>query len=114
MALFFIISLVEAPLGGNPSFEDAIFLVIGALSLIPLYGYAHSLAIGSKKIAIILFTINFLVSLYSIFQLLLSEPLSYDPIILATDTFLFLFICLYMYPQYAYAFKSNNIWKSNA
>lgn len=114
MAFLFAISLLEVPFGGDQSFVDLIFLVVSALSLIPLYGYAYSIAIGSKSIAIVIFTINFFLSLYGLFELVLGILQDYDPTILGVNIFVLLFICLYMYPQYAYAFRSNNMWQSNA
>ena len=114
MAFLFAISLLEVPFGGDQSFVNLIFQVVSALSLIPLYGYAYSIAIGSKNIAIIIFTINFFGTLYGLFALVLGTFQDYDLAILGANIIVLLFIFLFLYPQYAYAFKSNNMWESNA
>jgi hypothetical protein len=88
-------------------------LLLLFLSLFPLYGYAYQVVIGSKALSTGVFLVNLVIylvtwgflviegmqtlNLFDLFGLVLWVAITY----------------LFLYPQYAYAFKSSHIWQVN-
>ena len=114
MAVLFAIQVIAIPLGGGQSFGSLIGLVVGGLSLIPLYGYAYTIAIGSRGIAIAIFSVNGLASIFGVISVAVAVWQHFGVVQLFASSLGLLFMWLYMYPQYAYAFRSNELWRANA
>ena len=114
MAVIFGIQLIGVPLSGGQSFGSLIGLVIAGLSLIPLYGYAYGVAIGSKGIAIAIFSFNSLVSVFGVISLVVAIWEHFGVVQIVASSLGLVFAWLYLYPQFAYAFRSNALWSANA
>ena len=114
MAVLFAIQLIAVPLSGGQSVGSLIGLVIGGLSLIPLYGYAYGVAIGSKGIAIAIFSINGLVSVFGLISVVAAVWQHFGVVQAVASSLGLFFMWLYLYPQFAYAFRSNDLWSANA
>ena len=114
MAVLFAIQVIAVPLGGGQSFGSLIGLIISGLSLIPLYGYAYAVAIGSKGIAIAIFSFNGLVSVFGLVSVVISVWQDFGVLQMVASTVGLLFMWMYLYPQYAYAFRSSELWSANA
>ena len=114
MAVLFGIQLIGVPISGGQSFGSLIGLVIGGLSLIPLYGYAYEVAIGSKRIAIAIFSFNSFVSVFGIISLVVAIWEHFGVVQMVASSLGLVFAWLYLYPQFAYAFRSNELWSVNA
>lgn len=85
-------------------------LILSGVSLMPLYGYAHQVAIGSRLSAIIIFLLNLPGALLIIGTTL---HLLYVEVSILSLMFLCLLMMLLgvlIYPLYAYAFRSEHIW----
>ena len=95
---------------GHPDVADFVWLIVGAISLVPLYGFAYQIAIGSKAIAALIFLVNLpLVCLelsHAVWLIFIAPG--------ATQAFFSILgitlLLLFMYPLYAYSFRSSHIW----
>ena len=110
-AFLVLLDFLSFPFKGNFDIYDVIGLVFLGISLIPIYGFAYTIAIGNQPIAIIIFSLNAFgtliacafglnfffnnVSLLNFLSAMLGLTLSY----------------IFIFPQYMYAFKSNDLWK---
>lgn len=114
LATVIAISFVRAPFI-NPSPIDLLVLAFfSTISLIPLYGFAYQRAIGSKAIATGMFVINSPYIGYGIWQAVdyfIKEPSIFQAFFSLISILL---AGLFLYPIYAYAFKSNNLWQHDA
>lgn len=113
-AFIFFIDLLKFPFRRDLEFADFLWLIFAGFSLFPLYGYAYQITIGNKVIAIATFTLN---ALLFVVGVLFSAFVIYaEQSIIVFSMFavaLFLF-GVYLYPQFMYAFKSDQLWKENA
>ncbi len=112
--MFFAISIIGLPFQNRFSAGDSFGLIINGLSLIPIYGYAYQVAIGSKGIAIGIFIVNlpaFILGAHFGISLLL-EKQSYTQLFFSLLGLVVM--CVMFYPVYKYAFGSKNLWSSNA
>jgi len=118
VAIFFAIDLLGMPFSNNIDMSDLIGLVISGISLIPLYGYAYQVAIGTKLTSTLIFLFNALAVLAVLAGLLYGVILALDGIglfqVLWFSFILASFGAIYLYPQFMYAFKSNSLWVPNA
>ncbi len=114
MLVLFIIQVIAVPLGEDQSISNLIGLIFGGLSIIPLYGYAYGVAIGSKVIAIAIFSINALAAVFGVIALILAVVEYFGVVQIIASGLGLLFLWAFMYPQYAYAFRSNELWRVNA
>lgn len=113
-ALSFLLDLIKIPFKSDLEFFDFMLAIFNGLSLFPIYGYAYQLAIGNKAIAIITFILNSIAALvaYSLFVwLAFNNP---STILFVGLGVVVLPIGLYLYPQFMYAFKSEQLWRQNA
>jgi hypothetical protein len=113
-AFLFALDLVKFPFRASIDFPDFIALIFGGFSLFPLYGYAYQITIGSKPIAIVIFGLNALIGLagfLTLSALIFNSP-NIGAIIGAAVAILLL--CIFLYPQFMYAFKCDALWKENA
>jgi len=109
VALVVGVSFISTPFN-NPKLQDFIGLILGGMSLIPLYGYAYNVAIGSKKISIAIFVLNIPGVCYGALLAVLyflSSPSITQFLLSSIGLSIFL---LFIYPLYAYAFKSQQLW----
>jgi len=115
VAIFFAIDLLGMPFSNNIDMSDLVGLVISGISLIPLYGYAYQVAIGTKLTSTLIFLFNALTVLAG---LLYGVILALDGIglfqVLWFSFVLASFGAIYLYPQFMYAFKSNSLWVQKA
>ena len=113
-AFLVAVDMLKFPFRRDLEFFDFIWLIFGGFSLFPLYGYAYGVAIGNKLIAIVIFSVNALLFIGGLVVagfLMLNQP---SGIALAAMTFAFAAYAIYLYPQFMYAFKSNELWQKNA
>ncbi len=96
------------------SVEDTIETLINGFSLIPVYGYAYQVAIGSKGIAIVIFSINFLAILFVSYLAVVFMLNNLSISSFASTVVSFLVFAVIIYPMYKYAFHSNELWSKNA
>lgn len=114
LLIFFVLDIVGLPFEDNLTFSDAIWLTISGLSLIPVYGYAYQVAIGSKLIAIIILMFNLPALMFGMY---LSTILfaNFESVV---QLFLFVLglvaVGVIIYPMYRYAFQSDHLWNENA
>jgi hypothetical protein len=114
VAVSFATNLISAPFFiSNLKMSDFIGTFIIGISLIPLYGYAHQVAIGIKEFSILIFSINAILVFIGFYYVALLAASGNLYGILAI---LVVLICgvIFLYPQFMYAFKSNNLWSKNA
>jgi membrane protein YdbS with pleckstrin-like domain len=113
-ALLFVAYLLVSPFSAAGGPWDIARLIAIGLSLIPIYGYAYRVAIGSQAIAILIFGCNAifvaLASLLALYALITNGSLL---ILFLVVVFLALSFA-YLYPQYRYAFDSEDLWVANA
>ena len=113
-ALLFVIHLVVSPFSTAAGSWDLVRLIAMGLSLLPLYGYAYQVAIGNRAIAILIFGCNAIfvigASLAALYVLVTKISLS----ILFLAVIFFALSFTYLYPQYKYAFDSEDLWAANA
>ena len=114
MAISFAMQLVSVPLTNAHSVGDTIGLIFNGFSLIPLYGYSYQVTIGTKHIAILIFSINCLGIILGIYVVSAQELSSLGSTQLVSIAIAIVLAYVYIYPQYAYAFKSNALWRKNA
>ncbi len=94
--------------------SDIAFLIAGIFYLIPIYGYAYQVPIGSKLTSVIIFILNspgFGLGAYMALTMAFTKP-SLGQIFSSGIALGFCF--LFIYPVYAYIFKSENLWIDNA
>jgi hypothetical protein len=112
--LLFIAQLATTPFSAAGTLWDAARLVTGGLSLVPLYGYAYQVAVGNKVIAFLIFSFN---------AILLTVALLFALYALITEGSLFILFLVslllavsfgFLYPQYKYAFDSDDLWVAGA
>ena len=109
-ALLFVVQLVTAPFHSSGTLWDVARLIISGLSLVPLYGYAYQVAIGNKAIAFLIFGYN---AIFLTIALLLAVYGLLTEGSLFVLFLLFLFSAVsfaFLYPQYKYAFDSDDLW----
>ncbi len=112
--ILFVIDIFSTPFEENLGINDAIWLIIGGLSLIPLYGYAYQVAIGSKGIAISIFIINLppiMLGAYLAIAMYLNNQTAVQ---LVASMLGLIVVGIILFPIYKYAFHSNHLWSENA
>jgi hypothetical protein len=113
-ALLFVIQLGTTPFSSAGTLWDVARLITSGLTLVPLYGYAYQVAIGNRAIAILIFGYN---------AIFLTVALLFALYVLITEGSLFILFLVslllavsfaYLYPQYKYAFDSDDLWVAGA
>lgn len=114
VAFLVVLEFITFPFKENIGVYDFIGLIFSGFSLIPLYGYAYSIAIGNQIIAIIIFCLNAIaVAIISVLAVIIF--LNNITIIQFIFSILGLSLAiLFIFPQFMYAFKSSKLWLSNA
>ena len=112
--LLFVVQLATTPFSSAGTLWDVVRLISSGISLIPLYGYAYQVAIGNKAIASIIFV-------YNAILLTIALLLAIHGLVTEGSLFvLFLVLLLlavsfgFLYPQYKYAFDSDELWGAGA
>jgi hypothetical protein len=114
VAFFFTMEMLSIPFSDNLEVWDFTGVIFSGISLIPLYGYAYQVVIGSKVIAIIIFLLNaFGVGAGAVYGAVMLVS-SFSLFMLMASTVSIGCSLIYIYPQFMYAFKSNALWASNA
>jgi hypothetical protein len=107
--LLFVAQLATTPFSSGGTLWDVVTLITGGLSLVPLYGYAYQVAIGNKAIAIVIFGYNAIflaiVLLFAIHALINNWSLFVLFLVFLLLAVSFAFV----YPQYKYAFDSDDL-----
>ena len=112
--LLFVVQLATIPFSSASTLWDAVRLITSGLSLVPLYGYAYRVAVGNKAIAFLIFSFN---------AILLTIALLLAVYVLVTEGSLFILFLVslllavsfgFLYPQYKYAFDSDDLWIKEA
>jgi len=113
-ALLFVVRLRASPFTSAGTLSDVTRLMISGLSLIPLYGYAYQVPIGNRAVAIVMFGYN------AIFTTIALRLAVHVRVTVWGLTILFLVLLLlalsfvFLYPQYKYAFDSDDLWGASA
>jgi hypothetical protein len=113
-ALLFVVQLVTTPFSSAGTLWDAARLIISGLSLAPLYGYAYRVAVGNRAIAILIFGYN---AIFVTIALLVAAHVLITGWSLFILFLVFLLLALsfvFLYPQYKYAFDSDDLWGASA
>ncbi len=114
LLVFFVIDVLGLPFEENLDFSYAVWMTISGLSLIPIYGYAYQVTIGSKAIAIIILLLNVPAILFGMYL----STVVFASFQSAIQLFLFVLglvvVGVIIYPMYRYAFHSNHLWGENA
>lgn len=110
-SIVFVILVVTIPFSGHVSLGALVVLLASGITLIPLYGYSHQLPIGSKAIASIIFFYNAVLVLACLIACVyaLITHWGLASILLSLLAMLYLFV--FLYPQYRYAMKSDDLWR---
>jgi len=114
MAAIFALQIINVPLNDNHSLNEAISLILTGITLMPVYGYAYKVVIGTRAIAIIIFGINFLALIPATYMAITYTIANFGLVQLfftAVGTFI---VFMFFYPIYAYAFASKELWDKNA
>ena len=108
--LLFAAQLATTPFSSAGTLWDAGRLVTSGLSLVPLYGYAYRVAIGNRTIALLIFG-------YNAILLTVTLLLAVHTLITGGSVFILFLVSLllavsfaFLYPQYKYAFDSEDLW----
>ncbi|AZZ98873.1 hypothetical protein [Pseudoalteromonas sp. R3] len=106
--------LIGLPFKENVDLSNFVSLIVSGILLIPLYGYAFNVAIGSKAIAIAIFVFTAVVpgGFTLIFGVAFTiQHFSVVQLVFSTGSFALLLFMLY--PVFMYAFKSDELWLKN-
>ena len=109
-ALLFVIQLGTTPFSSAGTLWDVARLIISGLSLVPLYGYAYQLAIGSQAIAIVIFGFNAMFLTIALLLAVHALITGWSMFILFLVLVLLALSFAFLYPQYKYAFDSDDLW----
>ncbi|QPB84136.1 hypothetical protein CWC22_014495 [Pseudoalteromonas rubra] len=105
------LEFIGLPFKEHIDFNTFVSLILYCSILIPMYGYAYGVAIGSKAIAILIFVLTILVpgSLVVLWGVAFTiNHFSLIQLVFSLGTFgLLLFIS---YPVFMYAFRSDKLW----
>lgn len=112
LAVLTLIQLIALPFSESIQYE-ILSVIFSGITLIPIYGYSYQIAIGNKLVAIIIFSLNCLAFLVCILALSLLLSTSFSIFQLVVVLCILVVFWLIIYPQYAYAFKSGNLWSNN-
>lgn len=91
-----------------------IFILIEGLTMFPLFGYAYQVAIGSKSLSAIIFRINVLLIAVSWIYIYLKGYIEFNVMGILGLLFGAAISFIFIYPQFAYSFRSKNIWEQSA
>jgi len=118
-AVLTALDFISLPFQKTINLADFIGLFVGALILVPYYGYSHSIAIGNKRLWQVVFCIlvalNLLVGLPPIYSETLKIFSGDDSLLRAFFVILALIVLVILHiPPFRYAFKSEKTWAPNA
>ena len=113
-AVIFALQIIQIPISRNHTIYDVISLLTTGFTLIPLYGFAYKVAIGSRAIAITIFAINLISLIGATYFAVLYTIENLNVVQLFFTLLAMLIVSLFFYPIYAYAFSSKDIWSKNA
>ena len=113
-AVLFALQIIQIPMRSNHTIYDVIGLLITGFTLMPLYGFAYKIAIGSRAIAITIFAINLILLIGATYFAILYTLENLSIIQLFFTLLAMLIVSMFFYPIYAYAFSSKDIWSKNA
>jgi len=120
IAFFTFLDFIGLPFQSSVGLGDLIGLFIGAMLLVPYYGYSYRVAVGGKRLWQVIFVILVALNLLIMTPLIYSEVVkifSGDDIWLMRTVFLVLgtsIMIVLAIPPFRYAFKSPQIWAENA
>jgi hypothetical protein len=113
-ALLFVIQLGTTPFSSSGTLWDVVRLITSGLSLIPLYGYAYQVAIGNKVIATLIFGYNAMLLMLAALLAVYTLMADWSAFVLLLVVVLFAVSFAFLYPQYKYAFDSDELWGESA
>ena len=114
LAVLTFLDFVALPFKNVIDVDDFVGLAIGALLLVPYYGYAYQVAIGWKLLWQLAFVSN-LFSLGYVFKDHFVENVI-DDFVLSEFTALLMIVvltCLLLIPCFRYAFQSTHLWTTD-
>ncbi len=114
LLVFFVFEIIGMPFEKSLGVSDAVWLIISGLSLIPIYGYAYQVAVGSKGIAITIFIANLPPIILGTYLAVLVYLNNQSVVQLLFSLLGFVVVGIIVYPMYRYAFYSNHLWSENA
>lgn len=113
-AFLFLLDLIKIPFKSDLEAFDFVSVILSGFSLFPIYGYAYQLTIGNKPIAIFTFGLNAVLALAAfsfVGWFAFNNPSAALFVGLGVVALL---TGVYLYPQFMYAFKSDDLWRENA
>jgi hypothetical protein len=108
--LLFVAQLATTPFTSGGTLWDVVRLITGGLSLVPLYGYAYQVAIGNKAIAIVIFGYNTMLLIIALLFAIHALINNWSLFVLFLVFLLVAVSFAFVYPQYKYAFDSDDLW----
>ena len=114
LLVFFVIEILGLPFEKSPGVSDVVWLIISGFSLIPIYGYAYQVAIGSKGIAITILLLNLPPIILGTYLAVMVFLNNQSAVQLFFSLLGFFVVGIIVYPMYRYAFHSNHLWCENA
>lgn len=109
-AILFVLQLVTTPFAASGSLWDVVRLVVSGLSLIPIYGYAYQVAIGNRAIVMLIFGYNAIFLAVAFLFAAYALVTGWSVFILFSVLVLLAVSFAFLYPQYKYAFDSDELW----
>lgn len=119
-AFITFLDFIGLPFQNSIHFIDLVGLFIGAMLLVPYYGYSYQVAVGSQRLWQVVFTVIVTLNLIVGLPLIYSEIVkifSGDEIWLMRSILLIMGVSILVIlaiPPFRYAFKSKNIWSDSA
>ena len=120
IAFLTLLDFIGLPFQSSINFADLIGLFIGAVLVVPYYGYSYRVAVGGERLWQVIFIILVGLSLLVATPLIYSEVVkifSGDEIWIMRSMFLVLGVTIMVVlaiPPFRYAFKSKQMWAENA
>jgi hypothetical protein len=113
-ALLFVTQLLTTPFSSAGTLWDVVRLITSGLSLVPLYGYAYQVAIGNKAIAIVIFGYNAILLTIALLFAIHALINGWSLFVLFLVSLFLAVSFAFLYPQYKYAFYSDDLWGAGA
>ncbi|BDX07508.1 hypothetical protein [Planctobacterium marinum] len=110
-ALLLFIDFVTLPFSDDIGLWSFVGLVFGCVALIPYYGYAYQVSIGSIDFWRAMFLIQVALVIISIYDPVIANLLHVPNLENVLIAFVMvLILCLVFIPAYRYAFRSGHLW----
>ena len=111
--IFILIDALRLPFTSNIEVSHFVKLLLSTLVLLPLYGFSYGKAIGFKSLAIGIFGLSVAEVTVGIIYFSYNLSFNFHLVSLGFGSLYIGYLLLRLYPQFLYAFKSNELWQKN-